>query len=165
MKRLPSIFISYNPDSDFEQVLAVRLHTLGGVNGYHIMLPDRFASGNELSSETKFRIGQADFFVLFSTGKISKAVQQEIEYAFQHYHDKSRIIVIYDKSQGKNLSGADQCTQVFIDRKKELNESVKAILSTITNPSPKSVPREKENALGILLLLGLGLRVASDSKN
>lgn len=100
-----TIFISYNPNSPAEQTLAVRLHTIGAVNGFKMLLPDRFNSETYLDEETKQRIKQADFFVVFSTSPLSNIVKEEIEYAHSVLNNKSKIIVIYDSRKGKNLQG------------------------------------------------------------
>jgi hypothetical protein len=39
-----TIFVTYNPQNDFEQTLAVRLQTLGAIHGFNMLLPDRFGS-------------------------------------------------------------------------------------------------------------------------
>ncbi len=101
----PTIFISYNPNSEFEQTLAVRLHTMGAVNNFRMFLPDRYNSDFGIDEETKFRIQQADWFLVFSTGELSQTVKEEIEYAWQIFKNKSKIIVIYNFLEGKTLQG------------------------------------------------------------
>ena len=64
---LPSVFISYNPNSDIEQTLAVRLHTIGAVHGFTMLLPERFGFSKLPTNETKSRILSADYFILFSS--------------------------------------------------------------------------------------------------
>jgi hypothetical protein len=108
-----TIFITYNPNSEAEQTLAVRLHTIGAVNGFRMYLPDRFNSNTFLDIETKRRIEESGFFVVFSMSYLSDIVKQEIEYAYQVLQDKSKILVIYNKSLGKNLTG--DVTHQFTD--------------------------------------------------
>ncbi len=98
-----SIFISYNPNSAVEETLAVRLHTIGAVNDFIMYLPDRFDSENQISEESKSRISRSNYFVIFSTKPLSNVVKEEIEYAFKHINDKTRIIVIYDREREKIL--------------------------------------------------------------
>jgi len=54
--KLPSVFITYNPKSEFERTLAFRLHTLGAVHGYKMYLPDRTIGGKKVSNESRIRI-------------------------------------------------------------------------------------------------------------
>lgn len=93
----PNVFISYNPNSEVEQTLAIRLHTIGSVSGYNMMLPDRAFGSNVVSTETRNRITLSDYFIVFSTAKLSEVVRQEIEIAFNKHRDRSRILVVYDK--------------------------------------------------------------------
>ena len=138
----PTIFITYNPSSEFEQTLAIRLHTLGAVHGFQMLLPERFGPGSKLNEETKFRIQQADYFILFSTTTLSKIVQQEIETAYSHLQDKSRILIIYDKKRGKNLINTEHCTEIFIDSGIErIDQIVQKIIGSIKKKnSPSTSP-------------------------
>jgi len=95
----PKIFISYNPDVEIEQSTALRLQTLSGLYNAVVHLPDR--SGNPgLKDNTKQRIQDAMVFVMFSTRKLSKAVNEEVNYALKI---NKRVIIFYDKRIGKNL--------------------------------------------------------------
>ena len=53
--RNPVIFISYNPRNHDEETLAIRLHTIGAVNGFNMLLPDRYHSTTVIDDETKRR--------------------------------------------------------------------------------------------------------------
>jgi len=86
-----------------EQTLAVRLFTIGAVHSFTMLLPDPSPYPRGVSTETRCRIFQADYFILFSTGILSKEVIQEIELAFSKLNDKSKILVVYDKRVGKNV--------------------------------------------------------------
>lgn len=121
-----TIFITYNPQSEAEQTLAVRLHTIGAVNGFRMYLPDRYNSTTFLDEETKRRIQESGFFVVFSLSRLSKIVKQEIEYAFQVLQDKSKILVIYNRHVGKNLIGemTDYFTEIFFDSYQETVDTV-----------------------------------------
>ena len=112
-----TIFITYNPKVGTEQTLAARLHTIGAVNGFRMYMPDRFNSDSVLDTETRRRIAMSDYLVLFSMSALSPIVKQEIEYAFEHLQDKSKIIVIYDSRVGKNLTGdiTEHFTQFSFD--------------------------------------------------
>jgi hypothetical protein len=162
MSRLPTIFLSYNPNSDFEQTLAIRLHTIGAVHGFKMLLPDRYADDTPVSRETRSRIMQSDYFILFSTSGLDKVVLEEIRIANRHLNNTSKIIIIYDKHRGKNLKGIDNCTEVFIDTR---TESPKEVLSRIiteiqkhdTPRTTKSKQASSSDLIGGLILAGLGL--------
>ncbi len=155
---LPSVFISYNPNSDIEETLAVRLYTIGAVHGFNMLLPDRRGLGGFVSAETRSRILMADFFILFSTTSLSKAVINEIELAANKLHDKSKILVIYDDSVGKNLKGADHFTEVYVNRSSSVEDILKTIIAKIKDIQSGG---KKQNGffsvLGPILLTGLGL--------
>lgn len=95
----PKIFISYNPDVEIEQSTALRLQTLSSLYNAVVHLPDRSGTTN-LKDNTKQRIQDAMVFVMFSTHKLSKMVQDEVNYALQI---NKRVIIFYDKRIGKNL--------------------------------------------------------------
>ena len=146
---LPSVFISYNPNSDIEQTLAVRLHTIGAVHGFSMLLPDRIGFGQTVSSETRSRILSADYFILFSTSPLSSTALEEIKLAFAKLHDKSKILVIYDMGLGKNLKGADNFTEIFIDRTWPVEKIFNEIILKIN-----SIPKKPNNQSGFLSALG-----------
>lgn len=146
---LPSVFISYNPNSDVEQTLAVRLHTIGAVHGFNMLLPERMGYSQSVSSETKSRILTADYFILFSTSTLSDTVLEEIKIASTKIHDKSKILAIYDLGVGKNLKGAENFTEIFIDRSSSVETILNKIISEI-----KSIQSRGNNQGGFLSVLG-----------
>jgi hypothetical protein len=155
---LPAIFISYNPSSDIEQTLAIRLHTIGAVHGYNTLLPDRKGFVESISTETKSRILIADFFILFSTTSISLTVLNEIEVASTKFNDKSKILVIYDSHVGKNLSGTDKFTEVYINRSAPIDEILNVILTKLKSLQNRGDDQNGFlSALGAILLTGIGL--------
>jgi len=173
-----TIFITYNPNSAFEQTLAIRLHTIGASTGFRMYLPDRFNSDTILDEETKSRISRSDFVVMFSTSPLSQIVKDEIEFAYNVLKDKSKIVVIYDKHRGKNLTGniTSHFTAIYIDKfdseqDKVLNKIINTIHSKDISDKSKRIeklPREKINlqALAALFGIGLGLLIlGSASKN
>jgi hypothetical protein len=154
-----SLFITYNPKSQIEQTLAIRMHTLGAVHGFNMYLPNREAS-SIISFETQARIQNSDWFICFSLGQMSPQVQAEIKFANQYYHDKKRIIIIYDKAKGKNLQGkiVDQSSTFYIDNSLGnpdliVGELLKNIRESISDKSTKS----ETNSLLIWLGIGAGL--------
>ena len=156
MAKLLSVFISYNPNSEVEQTLALRLHTIGAVHGFNMILPDRSYNATDVSQETKGRILTADYFILFSTLSLSEVVQEEINIAFSKHHDKSKILVIYDKARGKNLTGAENCTEVFINTKDDALKIVSEIASKLKEAKSKNDIGFLSGLSGILLI-GVGL--------
>jgi hypothetical protein len=161
-----TVFVTYNPGNEFEQTLAVRLHTIGAVHGYNMLLPDRFNNSKKISPETAFRIQSSGYFIFFSTSALTTVVKEEINAAFRHLQDKSRIIIIYNRV--KNLRHDLNCTEVFIDSKKEnpqqiLNKVIEAIKGK--HQKPAQTQRKKDDTVSVLggiLLVGLGL-LALDS--
>jgi hypothetical protein len=157
-----TVFVTYNPGNDFEQTLAVRLHTIGAVHGFNMLMPDRFNSNGRLSNETTFRIKSADYFIFFSTSQLTMVVQQEISTAFAHLKDKSKILIIYNKV--KNLKHNENCTEVYIDARKDSPQQIldKVILQIKQNQKStkkNAVAQEDDttSVLGGILLIGLGL--------
>lgn len=162
----PTIFITYNPNNNLEQTLAVRLHTIGAVSGFRMYLPDRYNSNSVLDRETKMRIDEAEYFIMFSTQELSKIVLDEITYAFSQLNDKSKIIVIYDERYGKNLKGnmTNQFTAKYFNPLMGNQESlVNDILNVIRTKEKRKTKKIKEQnqALKALLGIGIGLYVLS----
>lgn len=157
----PTIFISYNARNEDEQTLAVRLHTIGAVNGFTMLLPDR-NSNLVLSDETKNRINQSDYFVVFAFGKTSPQVLGEMEHAFMRLRDKYRIIVIKpgtDKQQGRE---PNHFTQIYFNPKLESVDMImQKIMGSIFKKQKmikkKAAKKTKEAENGFLALLGVGL--------
>ncbi len=175
MNNPTTIFITYNPNSELEETLAARLHTVGAVNGFTMYLPDRFNSETKVSEETKARISRSNYFVIFSTNPLSNIVKEEIEHAFNYLQDKSKILVIYDKEKRKNIKGKitkyftpfyfdkfdnrqDKLLETIINTiaHKEKNETIKRQKNQI-----KSLKRKNDdsNALAAILGIGVGLLV------
>lgn len=162
-----TIFVTYNPGNEFEQTLAVRLHTIGAIHGFNMLLPDRYGNSNQqLNSETSYRIKSADYFIFFSTSPLTKVVQQEISTAFTHLKDKSKILIIYNKV--KNLRHSENCTEVFIDsNRNSASQILDQVIKEIKQNQTKSLASSKKNqeaisTIGGILLIGLGL-LALDS--
>lgn len=167
-----TIFITYNPNVESEETLAARLHTIGAVSGFTMYLPDRFNSESEISEETKARISRSNYFVMFSTKPLSDIVKQEIEFAFNYFHDKSKILVIYDKEKGKNISGeiSKYFTPFYFNKiDNPQDKLLKNIINTISHKEKDKIIKKQteiiqkqkndSNALVALLGVGLGLLV------
>ena len=157
-----TVFISYNPNNEFEQTLAVRLHTIGAVHGLTMFMPDRFNNSNKISAETEYRIKSSDYFILFSTSVLTPVVLQVVKVAFDHLKDKSKILIIYNKV--KNLKLHQNCTEVLIDAGKDKpQEILDKIIEEINNNKNNQLKRKNDsgtetlNILGGILLIGLGL--------
>ncbi len=162
MTNLPTVFLSYNPYSEVEQTLALRLHTIGAVHGYNMILPDRTFNSQVISLETKGRILISDFFILFSTESLSEVVQEEINIAFSKHKDKTKILVIYDTRTGRNLTGAENCTEVYIDTTEDALTIVTSIADKIKSLKAKTDESFLSTLSGILLI-GVGLFALSEA--
>lgn len=160
MAKSPTIFISYNPKASQEETLAVRLQTIGAVNGFRTFLPDRFVGKNYVDDETIRRIRESDYFVIFASHKISKIVQDEIDIAFQHFQDPSKIIIIYNRQLVPNLRLQDKSAGTLISFD-PLNETVdiviKKVVRQIVRKERDKSRKETENGLLALIGVGLGL--------
>jgi hypothetical protein len=154
-----TIFVTYNPKNDFEQTLAVRLQTLAAIHGFHMLMPDRYEQYSLVSQETLFRIRSSDYFIFFSTSELTPTVQEEIQAAYEHLHDKSRIVIVYDRV--KNLQHDLNCTEVYIDASKNsVQEILQHTISKIQENEQQAILKSKQdtvNAIGAILLVGLGL--------
>ncbi len=154
-----TIFVTYNPKNDFEQTLAVRLQTLGAIHGFNMLMPDRYEQYSLLSQETLFRIKSSDYFILFSTSKLTSIVQKEIEAAYEHLHDKSRIVIVYDRV--KNIRNSLNCTEVYIDASKNsVQQILEQTIREIQGNQQHTVKKNRQNTvntIGAILLVGLGL--------
>lgn len=161
MKRIPKIFLSYNPGSEFEETLAIRLHTIGAVNGFNMLLPDRNKS-RIISEETKTRIRSCDYFIVFATNTISKIVKDEIVVAFEKMHDKSKILVIIDRQNKGKIQTIKNCTSIIIDSMAHSKEEILShILKQIKSGEVKTAKKQKgnEEAVAGVLLAGLALLI------
>lgn len=157
-----TVFVTYNPGNDFEQTLAVRLHTIGAVHGFNMLMPDRFQNNGTISSETAFRIKSSDYFILFSTSALTQVVLQEVNTAFAHLKDKSKVLIIYNKV--KNLKHNENCTEVVIDAGKDspqqiLDKVIKELKENKIALKNKTSVKEDDttSVIGGILLIGLGL--------
>jgi hypothetical protein len=158
-----TLFITYNPQQPEEQTLAVRLHTIGAVNGFRMFLPDRFNSTRVLDVETKRRIDDSDYFILFSfTDRLSPTVIDEINYAWLRFKEKRKIIVIYHSHAERSLNpeASAHCTEIFFNPlKHNMDDVIRSIMDVIfQKEAKKQKSRELEN--GVLALLGVGLGLA-----
>jgi len=157
MNKTPTIFISYNPKAPQEETLAVRLQTIGAVNGFQTLLPDRFAGKSYVDDETERRIISSDYFVIFATRSLSKIVQDEIDVAFGHFKDRSKIIVIYNHDTVDLASeGVQDFTPIPFDPRTETVDLViKKVINRISQKEEDK--KQKQNQNGLLALLGIGL--------
>ena len=157
-----TIFVTYNPQNEFEQTLAIRLQTLGAIHGFTMLLPDRFGGRPLVTQETEFRIKSSDYFILFSTSQLTPIVQKEIETAYKYLQDKSKIIIVYDRV--KNLHHTSNCTEVYIDSTKlSVQQILAKTMSSIQENRAKKNKEDVQNAVGAILLIGLGLLVLNSS--
>ena len=160
MAKTPKIFISYNPKALEEETLAVRLQTIGAVNGFDTFLPDRFSENVPRDSETIRRIKLSDYFVMFASHNISRAVQDEIDIAFEHFNDPSKIIIIYNQHQVQSpgVENPNTVTLIPFDPSKEtVDKVISKVVARITTEEYSKSNQETTNGLLALLGIGLGL--------
>ncbi len=159
MSKAPAIFISYNPKAPEEETLAVRLQTIGAINGFTTYLPDRY-NVNYLNEETIRRIEAADYYVIFVFKRVGKRVLDEMNVAYQKHHDKSKIILIYDEQIGHplNTTSAQSVTSIpFNPRHESVGTVINRVVAAI---SRKEQQKEKKNFNnGLLAFLGVGLGI------
>ena len=153
---MSKIFISYNPNEPNEQSIALRLQTLSSIYGVEILLPDRYGA-NYLKASTQERIGQSDLFILFSTRNITQMVLEEVNWALGR---GKKVLIIYDKHIGKNLTTPQGVIEIEFD---PYQDSPDGVLQTILDRAgiPRTSQAHKQTneqaAIAGLLLLGLGL--------
>ena len=157
-----TLFISYNPKQSDEQTLAIRLHSIGAVNGFRMFLPDRFNSDRVLDLETKRRIDESDYFILFSLSEsLSPIVKDEIDYAWKKFKDRSKIIIIHriDKGQTLHFEASKHCTTILYNPFEETMDTVsKRVINEIFHKENKrQKDKEAQNGLMAFLTIGLGL--------
>lgn len=175
---MKTLFLTYNPKDNDEQTLAIRLHSIGAVNGFRVYLPDRYNSTTILDSETKARIDNSDYVIMFAfSEKLSPIVQDELRYAYNKTQDKSKIIVVHGGKKGQKA--LPFATQIHYNPQEESPELVgRRIFETIfkkqqeeLNAAYQKAQEEKlkdeinrlkakiaeQNALSAFLGVGLGL--------
>lgn len=162
-----SVYITYNPNSEIERTLAVRLHTIGAVNGFITYLPDRYNSESSLDPASQQHIQISEWFVCFSTQRLSAIVKKEIEYALSVFPNPRNIIIVYSVPNGKNLQGTEGCTETFFDpRTQTVDQAVQEILQKIwekkieeqsNNSLQKHVQETNQPNNALLALLGIGV--------
>ncbi len=157
---MDTVYITYNPGSEVEQTLAVRLHTIGAVNGFRMLLPDRLYSETILDDETKQRIASADWFILFSTQLNSSIVQQEIDHAVSSGLPASRIIIIYNPAYPPQVIGSSS-GQIFMvpfdPWTQSFDEVAQDVLLTISRGIRSEMEAQSRQKNGLIALVGIGL--------
>lgn len=157
---MDTVYITYNPRSEVEQTLAVRLHTIGAVNGFKMLLPDRMYSETVLDDETTYRIDSADWFVLFLTQPISSIVQQEIDHAVASRLPAFRIIIIYYPDYPPQVVGdaSGQIITVPFDPSAQSFDAVaQHVLLRISQGIRGEMETQNSQKNGLIALLGIGL--------
>lgn len=97
-----TVFVTYNPGNDFDANISCKAtYNRCAVHGFNMLMPDRFHNNGKISNETAYRIKSSDYFILFSTSALTQVVLQEVNTAFAHLKDKSKVVIIYNKV--KNL--------------------------------------------------------------
>ncbi len=151
------VFITYNTLNHQEKNLALRMHTIGAVNGFTMLLPDRFYQEISVSDATKHKIVQADWFVLFAMGEISNQVAEEINFALQQFSDTSRIIVVHSLALQDNFRNIEK--NITLIPFNPYTNSVDTILREIKNRKTQEhlVQQRKNDDAALLAFFGIGL--------
>lgn len=89
------MYISHNPDSSFEQSLALQIQILSLAHGLSVQSPERNGS-DKLNDETKDRILNSKYFFLFLESEISEIVLREINFALSM---GKKVLIIFDARQ------------------------------------------------------------------
>lgn len=76
----PNIFLTYNPDADFEEALALQLLSMEAMSHCVFSLPDRDGEA-AITDGTRQRIRQSDFVVYISTVAPQAIAIEEVRYA------------------------------------------------------------------------------------
>ncbi|NUO00802.1 MAG: hypothetical protein HUU01_09310 [Saprospiraceae bacterium] len=144
-------------------------------------LPDRYNSDTILDADTKVRIDQSDYVILFAlTPNLSTIVKAEIEYAFDRLRDKSKIIVIYGVQKHLKGSMTDHFTEIYYNplkdtpdvvieevfkkvfehQQKEIQTKIQSAENQKLKTKIKQLEQEKKEQNALLALLGIGLGLA-----
>jgi len=161
-----SIFISYNPNSARERQLAQDLYKKGKQNGFFIYLPER-THGDNLTYETRNRIDNAEWFVIFSTVPLSRTVADEVNYAIQRGKEPNKIIIIYSRQLGRNITGNTNITDRFISFdiddydlnsiEKLKNDIFLRISQNITTNAQRRLQQTEDTNTALKVILGIGI--------
>jgi len=149
------VFLSYSLDPA-EQALAWRLQTLAAAHGIEMFVPQH-AGAASLSVPVSIRaaIDGADCVLAIIAAKTKPMVRHELEYAF-----KKRKLVIpivhSDFSQNPLLA---QFPQVFVFAPGESPGRVEA--EVVEFLKQQRVAKDKQQAIGALVAVGLGLLLLS----
>ena len=157
---MDTVYITYNPGSEVEQTLAVRLHTIGAVNGFRMLLPDRLYSETFLDDETKQRIASAEWFILFSTQRHSSIVQQEIDHAVSSGLPASRIIIIYNPAYPPQVIGSSSSQIIMVSfdpLTRSFDEVAQDVLLRISQEIMSEMEAQSRQKNGLIALVGIGL--------
>jgi hypothetical protein len=109
-----------------------------------------------ISEETRARIHTSDFYIIFSSTLPSATVQEEIDVAFAKHGDKTKILVLYDKGRSGYMTGAENCTEFYVDTSDNLLEIVHDIMLDLQHVDNSISASSMYNLVGVLLI-GIGL--------
>lgn len=142
------VFLSYGTGPD-EQVAAWRLQTLATAYGMHVYVPNRNGSGQSAANQIRRNIDQCDCVLAIITGNIGPAVAEELNYALA----RAKLVVPVVR-QGLALPPALKALQVFQFSPRSTGEVEAAVLRFLQE---KKFDKEKQQTIGALLAIGLGL--------
>jgi hypothetical protein len=142
------VFLSYGTDAD-EQVAAWRLQTLATSYGMHVSVPHRNGAGKTAANQVHRNIDQSDCVLAILTGNIGPAVANELNYALS----KGKVIVPVVR-QGVTVPPALKALRLFEFSPWNTGE-VEAEVVTFLHE--QKLGKEKQQAIGALVAIGLGL--------
>lgn len=148
-----TVFLTHSLGPD-EQVLAWRLQTLAAAHGINVYVSNQLSDRSaNLGDQTRALIDRADCVLAIMTSQASPNVQLELNYAVQK---KKLIIPIVHK----NLAG-DPFLGVFPHAFQFTPEDSPGKVETevISFLKDQQVTKEKQQAVGALVALGIGLLI------
>ena len=155
------IFLTFNPNQEIFESLALRTQTLASLYNTSILLPDRYGT-KSLKYSTKERIEKADWLLALTTNQISRQVQSEIKHA--RIKGKKALVIYtnalisdYGVISGYGLLVKPRNAHCYILPPK-INPValLPQIMSNMCNKEGLVCVKELESILGILLgMLGL----------
>jgi len=149
------VFLSYSLDPA-EQALAWRLQTLAASHGIELFVPPRAtAGGGPPSSAVKAAIDRSDCVLAIINARTNGRVQGELKYALNR--PKRKLIIPIVRSDLVRDPLVAQFPRVFkfspLGQPGDVEPQILAFLRE------RKIDKEKQQAIGALVALGLGMLV------
>jgi nucleoside 2-deoxyribosyltransferase len=158
------VFLSYGMDQE-AQVTAWRLQTLGTSHGIHVFVPQRngphFPSsgrGKVAAAAVQQAINESDCVLAIVTGRSGPSVETELNYALQ----KRKLIIPIVQKGAVSESFLARFPQVFeFSPWQDPGKLESAVMEFLKR---QKLDKEKRQAIGALILVGLGLFLLAASE-